>query len=197
MSDLLLTANKLRVFDGFNRADSTNIGSADTGQLWTEVADCQVLDNRLTSVVATGGFVTLESELSNVKISAICNIGADAVGITRTVGLAARFTNSDNYWQAQLLRNADGSTQTLRIQKIEASAVSTMASKTISINASTEYVLEFTLLGDSIKASVDGVEHLSISNAFNQTATIIGIRLTSTGGATPTSYADDLRVKEV
>lgn len=179
----------VKVYDTFDRADSASIGTADTGQIWTEdVGDLQISGNLLkTTTVSSGQAIcSLESGLSNGRFSLTVNIGADL--ITRNVGVIFRMTDANNFWVARPSKTSGGA-GSVQIVKCVSGVFTTVANIAATVNANTEYTVMAVANNDIISLYFNGSLITEITDNFNAAATKAGVRFGTTG--TPASlYAD-------
>jgi hypothetical protein len=100
-----------------------------------------------------------------VKLTFIVN-----VGITSCYGIAARATDSNNYWRIGLATSAG----TFQIREINGG--SSISRATISYTAKSTQVIKAVLSGSSIKAYVDDACELTYSSSFLAANTKHGFR---------------------
>ncbi len=189
-----LVEKGVKVYDTFDRSDSASIGTADTGQIWTEdVGDLQISGNLLkTTTVSSGQSIcSLESGLSNGRFSLTVNIGADL--ITRNVGVIFRMTDANNFWVARPSKTSGGA-GSVQIVKCVSGVFTTVANISATVNANTEYSVMAVANNDIISLYFNGSLITEITDNFNATATKAGVRFGTTG--TPASlYADKFSVE--
>ncbi len=165
----------LIIYDQFTEADSTSLDAhtpnkSPGGALWVESHGNFDIQGNRANLVSVGalpaaGIVTVASGLSDCKVSSIIR----SPSATYYVGVTVRHSDDDN---CLIVAVRNGHLIFVKRQAGTGSVLSDTA-QVMAIN--TDYVLEVTLLGNSIKATVDGNTGVTITNAFNQTATRMGL----------------------
>ncbi|EKE05611.1 MAG: hypothetical protein ACD_19C00188G0001 [uncultured bacterium] len=155
--------------DSFTGVDGTrlNVHTPDLGTGWTEVAGTWTINSNKAKSDGTGGSYAIASATA-----------ADAV-ITAQVtmentsgagqGFIARYTDANNQYRVVWFGNL------VQIIKKEGGVNSTLSSLSLDAVNGQTYTFALTLNGSSISLSIDGVERVSATSTFNQSATIHGI----------------------
>lgn len=156
-------------WDGFDRSNSTGLGTAPTGQTWTSTAWNVV--SSMAQNTGTGTAV-LDAGVSDGTVSAdLVTAGSDG-----TVGLVFRYTDANNYWGMV----------TNNIFKRVAGVVTNLTTWTPSIVAG--YEARVVLFGNTItvyrKNLTSGTEEqlFTVTDSFNATATSHGLRASGSLG---------------
>lgn len=153
------------VSDRFNRADNaTTLGNAETGQAWQSLSGTWgVIGNQAylaANGVANKNAVVAESGVSDCMVSAKLSVIKGARMAFRRTDLDNGFIVDRNISNVLLFRQVAGTyTQ-----------IATLAKTTADGD-----VISVTLIGDSIKVSVNGEKLFTVNDSFNQTATKHGI----------------------
>ena len=159
------------VSDTFTRANNaSSLGSAETGQVWAQVVGTGWgIDTNQAALSASVGndLAVVDSGVS------VCSVAATLTGVTgNNAGLAFSVTDASNWWGLWggsgglfLIKNAAG------VQTVPASDAVAIAEGS---------VLKVTRSGASITCAVNGVVRLTLSDAFNASATKHGLGI---GGA--------------
>lgn len=163
-----LLGTRTLVSDTFTRADSaTTLGTADTGQAWV-------------AMVGTWGLAGGQAYLVSATADAAAVVDAGVADCTVRVtiptaagavcGLTFRLTDASNYW-----RVVRSGVSNVVLQKTVAGARTTVATATATIADGA--VLEVRGAGSAISVTLGGVllTALSVSDAFNATATKHGL----------------------
>lgn len=172
------------VSDQFNRSNSTTaIGTADTGQTWTNTAGTWGINGNAAYVATPSGandLATVDSGKSDGSVQAVITAG------TMTgQGLIIRLTDANNY-----IYIFASDTSTLIIGTDVAGSFNTIATGARAWVSGD--VLKVRFSGQLITASVNGNVIASVSSAVNTTATKHG--LLSTASAVATSRWDNVKV---
>lgn len=106
-----------------------------------------------------------------------------------TAGMAVRATDINNQFEILL------STTALKIDKVQASVRSTLASQVVSLVAGTKHTLNVVVNGNIIGVNVDGGTQLNATSSFNNFQTKHGIILHyDAGGAVYSGPVDNLSI---
>jgi hypothetical protein len=153
----------------FTGADSTaGIPNADTGQV--VAISSGVFGTRSNKAYWISGTAIRAWDVANADVQ----ITVDRIlnsGTARTGSVGFRFTDANNYF---FFRWSAGSLQLYKVQAGTATQIG--ANVSLSTAIATVYKFKVVLLGSSIKCYVDDVEYFNVTDIFNQTATIHGIR---------------------
>lgn len=152
------------VTDSFNRANSTTtMGVADTGQTWVPNSGTWGIDlNRARLVSATAQASTVvDSGLADGTVESLLVVHA-----ANGCGLCFRSTNDANYLT---LDNATGA-----VYRRQAGAFTLIGNANIGYTSGD--VMAVVLSGSSIVLKKNGTSILSVTDAFNATATRHGYR---------------------
>lgn len=160
--------------DYFNRPDSaSSLGTADTGQAWSALVGVWGIQSNQAyvpagSALAVAGF---DFGVADIDISVLL---AGAPGGSN-IGLTFRYTDSNNYirlaWDSVNSAN-------LALQKKVAGSFTTLLNP--SVTHSTGKVMRIVAVGNSITTYFDGVSQGTVTESFNNTATIHGLHSNST-----------------
>lgn len=116
-------------------------------------------------------------------ISLVFNNNNDTAG---TTGVLFRYTDNNNYWMAVIR----GSQSDAILFKSVGGSLSNVGSFNLGTPpANTSFLIEVVLAGDAIQVNVDSTPAISRTDAFNNTATLHGVRMGSSG-----HRVDDLTV---
>lgn len=188
MTRMAKTFKKIyEVFDNCNRADAGSLGNAVSGQAWTVLAGTwEIVSNGIAKTAGVAdAFAVVESGVANAVIEAPITIRT-----TGTHALCFRLSDIDNLWLCNIY--LVGGSGGFVLTKREASAYADIGTAAPIITSGQTYRLRVETNGASIRAYLDGVLQLSISNTFNQAATQVGFSFAANDA---NSRADDLLVK--
>lgn len=178
MSDLLLQkANKIVVFDGFNRADNaSSLGNADTGQVWE-------VKGRSTWGIQNGqaylnAFIDNSIALIDAKNSNfIYKVRIPVVYNVQSCGMAFRAIDYDN--QIRIVKTSIDD-DNWYLQKRVAGITTSLGGIGI-INSGDEVIVIANM--DTITIKVNGIISLIVNEAFNITITKSGFTIGYTQGS--------------
>lgn len=151
------------VSDGFNRADNTTLGNAETGQAWS--GDFGISGNKAYGKLSTDALAIIDSGMSNCDISVTLSTYISA----SYSGLIARFTDANNYLRCEL------NSGTVYINLREGGTSSLLAyssGKTFNDGD----IIKMRINNTAISVYHNGTLIVSTTSSFNQTATKHGIR---------------------
>jgi hypothetical protein len=173
-------AGPVVVFDEFARADAGDLGTADSGQVWTRyygaagVAAGQALLGPYFALVA------LDSGVAPSEVSVF------VVRPTSEFWMVFRLTDGGNYWRFG--RSADESYQ---LQLVRANTLQTPAAQVVSaVSASAGDTLRCALGDSVIECFVNGTLVARTTDTFNRTARSVGLSSSQNASA----HFDDLLV---
>jgi hypothetical protein len=170
-------------FDTFYRANSTDIGSCESGQLWTEQdAGLDIDTARLMADAATAiGTIDLGS-LQDRYVKVVGKIGTGGVAANINIGLIIRWVDSTDY----LLGIVEGATNELQLWR-EDSGATKIASVSFTPAASTTYVMTMEAWGGFVALKLERsdsgtVAYIQYDDPTNsitglETATEVGVRI--------------------
>lgn len=146
--------------DDFNRADSTNLGAN-----WTEVTnDFQIKDGRLCNLTASSDTTLLAVVGVHSPNSPDYSIQGDVSivsgGNEASVGLVGRYADTTHFYMARV----NVQSTNLELYLFNGSAT-LLGSYAMSAVKDTVYTLKLELIGSAIKAYLNGVERISVTNA--------------------------------
>lgn len=151
--------------DDFNRADSTSsLGSpSDGGSAWSALAGTWGINtNRGYSPSGGQAVAVLEASAADVRLEAVIQTaGSD-------YGLVVRASDNSNYWLLAIT-----ATNFVLYRKEAGSFTNETSGPAATVNGDT---VRFEANGTSLKGYLNGVEKLSFTSSFNQSATQHGIR---------------------
>lgn len=168
MNDLLLQkANKIIVFDGFNRADNaSSLGNADTGQAWTNLAGKMGLSGNQAygvKVDTLGAFAVIDAGISDCIINYLVPINLNNT----------RFPFRVQDAQNQLfLMNTGG--YILKLNKRVNNTVTELASVIVTLANSD--LIRVQAHGNNIKVFVNGELIIDVNESSFATATKHGLQ---------------------
>jgi len=148
--------------DNFNRADSTDLGAS-----WTErIGDWAINGNRvwLSADAASDGVVhTAAYSTSDYTVAAIVNFLNTAGISARIAGRRVNYGASDsNYYFVQLRRDL----QEIHLYKRVSGSFTQLGSTvSVTVNVGTDYVVKLHMQGTTIKAFLDEVEKISVTDS--------------------------------
>lgn len=152
------------VSDSFDRANSSTLGTADSGQLWVNRAGgLGIVSGKATRNAGSVVEADIDAGLSDCVVSVDLTWQLNA-------GIAFRVFDSTNYFMARIASPAG-----LQVYSIAAGAATVLGAYAFTPVAGTTYRLSVRLEGTSIIASIDGVERVNISSNFNRTYTKHGL----------------------
>ena len=132
-------------YDGFDRADSTTLGSAESGHAWTEsVGNAEIVTKTLRAI--TDSIATIDSGalLETAHFMATFDTGSVAGNVD--LGLVLRFVDSNNYLFCHQL----AATNQFLLKKVVAGVATTLASSSYTAPASTTHYIEVFLRGNLV-----------------------------------------------
>ena len=159
------------ISDSFNRADNaTTIGKTDTGQVWiVEDGTFGISANKVKLFAGAKSYYSMavvDPGRSN------CTIKLDVTYYTnQSAGIGFRASNKTDFLQFAI----DSSGVSLKRYTNYTSTVIGTPYAFTPVNGTT-YKLSVKLAGNSIIASLDGVERISVTDSFNATITRHGLR---------------------
>jgi hypothetical protein len=161
------------LLDNFVDTDGTALTAhtMDVGPGWTtfrSLTDFVIETDTATALTADQFAVTSDATHADAVGSVQMTFGS----LTDTVYQAIYFRASDdtNWWIVQLLTSGNWS-----ISKMVAGAFSTVGGGAITVTTATAYTVTVTCAGDSITVNIDGVDLTTVTDAFNDTATLWGL----------------------
>lgn len=147
--------------DNFNRANGA-LGTSSSGHTWASSG--MTIDTNKARRTTPAGGADIDSGLADFSLEAVVVNGTGA-----EIGLQARKTDANNYWYCAV--NGDN----LYFLKFEAGVLANITSAIV-VDANTgTHTFKVTGVGNDLKFYVDGVLKLSLTHAFNATATRHGI----------------------
>lgn len=182
MLGLLKSRGRLRVSDTCTRADSsTTMGSAETGQVWTaQNGTWGISSNQaycLSTTVGQSWSVSVDSGLSDMTYSGEVQSGSGGTG--RYAGLVFRQTNATNY----LIFNFDNNLNQVELYRYQSGIFNSLGTYAVAIADNTIYTLKVVCVGSSVQCYIDSALALSVTETFNQTATMHGLWVYSNEGS--------------
>ena len=177
------------LYDTFTDTDGTELEShtMDSGPGWTQhLGLFEINSNQAEHVnpTATSCRAYAATSLSDVRVTAVASTALNFSGASAP-GVLLRASNGDNNWLLRIDRFND----TLRIFDRIATAHTARASTSFTASQGTEYTLEATANGTTLKLTVDGTTVTYGAATFNQTATSHGLISTQNGTVTtPVKY---------
>jgi hypothetical protein len=147
------------VWDSFNRADNANLGNAESGQAWAKIGGgFKIVSNRITATAAGLNKSYINVGIPDFRFKINWTFYADESWIL------FRFVDNNNSWRFGI--NS--------LQKVVDGAI------TIVISNGWEYmvndVVEIVCNGDNIKIYQNDVLVCNVTDAFNNTATRVGMQ---------------------
>jgi hypothetical protein len=154
--------DKTFVEDNFNRANSTSLGNAPTGQNWVG-NNIGILSNEAYTPNLTADAISYV----NAEIYDSMRVSIDVVNNTNNAGIIFRHKDAGNYFRFCY------SGGTLLFQKKEGWALTTLASKAIAIGYPATFAVK--VIGSDFVGYVDGSSELSANSTFQQTRKFHGV----------------------
>jgi hypothetical protein len=186
MNDLLLMkAAKLKVFDGFNRADSLSLGNADTGQAWeTLVAPLKILGNKCTGQSSGGNHGIIETGLLNKLVTVNMFLGSADIN-----NVYARVLDQANYVRLRI------DSASISIRKVISASETVLASYSYAWSGT--HTLGIKTIDNIFTAYLDGLQILTVTDDnVAKTYTKSGITLYNAAAA-PLSTFEDFKVEAI
>lgn len=175
-----------RLRDGFDRADAASLGTADSGQVWSDLAG---------GWAVAGGVAAPEPGYS---LSVVDSGGPDGVVSTTLVQPAPEFwlvlraSDGASYWRFG--RWQSGAYQ---LQQVAGNALgSPVLSTPVSVMPAAGDRLSCRLTPTRLGCSVNGTEVVSTTDRFNGSAGSVGFAAWDGSGASPVRF-DDLQVEDL
>jgi hypothetical protein len=174
----------LHIVDSFDRADSSNLGSADSGQPWiTGGTDgFGVLANAAARGATTVAGTTADSLAVIATDAADIDLSIVVAALSTTGGLGPiwRFSDASNYWLIDALPNA-----TAKLYKKVAGTFSSVADLGVTLVAGD--TLRVVTAGPTHTVYVNATQRAAASDGFNGTATSHGMRIANNVVGSPVS----------
>lgn len=177
----VLQKKKIIVQDGFNRADNAaSLGNANTGQVWAFLSSAWgILNNKAYSVGTTLTEIAYqESRASDVLVSTNLVFSSNE-------GLVVRLTDNANHLIARISSTGLGLFRMIAASPIQ------IGNYAFTSVAGATYALKVICSGPFVKVYLDGLEVISVSETFNRSATLHGLRTSASSGA----RFDDFKVE--
>lgn len=162
------------------------------GLSWVEqVNNWSISSNKAVEVTGVSRCIaTVNVAKANCTITVKANSRASGAPTTNDCGIAARYTNTNNYWQIGINDNVN----IFRIVERNAATETSRASVAKTITGGTEYTLVAVLNGTTITATIDGADEISYgSAALNQSTTVHGMKAYMDS---PTDTLDNFKIEE-
>lgn len=154
-------------FTAANGTALTSLGWTKTVLSGSFTADVQNNQARLLQTTQGTGTLTKDAGVSDCSVS--CDVKLVA-GVENTMVLIGRWSDINNLYYIDLYDSGD----LISIIKREAGVNSVLASAAVTLTTNTWYRLRVRFEGNDIIADVDGKYQISVTNAFNNTATKFG-----------------------
>lgn len=161
-ADAVAPAPAMPVKDSFDRANSTSLGTSDTGQPWTEYFNGMGISTNQAYSEGAPGAAHLETNRADGIVKADIKHGGDN-------GLVVRATSSSNLLMVRLGADA------VEAYRREADVWTQLGTAAMALTVGQVYAFRAELDGSAIDLYVDDVLKLSITSTFNQTATLHGM----------------------
>lgn len=160
---LVTTTNKV-ASDSFNRADSAaSLGNADTGQAWIVRSGTWGISSNAARLVVnsvSADAALIDSGISNVRVKVTFSI------FSVVQRLEFRSTDVDNRFIVTVSTN-------YVLYRVQAGALTTLG--TYNSAPANGDIVEVVANGSSIIVNINGVQRISVTDSFNQTATKHGL----------------------
>lgn len=156
---------------------------------WTEVTGNWGITGNQASIGAArdNANATIQTGEADCTITVEALSAVTSSGGTRDTGIAARHSDTNNYWRIGI----NDFDEIFRITERNGGTNTTRASTSVTINNATYYTVQVVLNGSTITATLDGANEISYGSAtLNQTATVHGIVMRGT-----TDRVDDFLVE--
>jgi hypothetical protein len=149
----------------------------------------EIQDNKLApsgSDPSGPKWVCTQQSEADATISAVFNNNNDTAG---TTGVLFRYSDNNNYWMAVIR----GSQSDAILFKAVDGSLSNVGSYNIPTSAAnSNFLIEVVTAGDGIQVDIDSTPAISLTDSFNNTATLHGVRMGSAG-----HRIDDLSIPTV
>lgn len=171
---------------------------SDSGHLWTEIhePDPQILSNHYDPNGQNGSNARIGGNLAaDVDVRMTVNLGAD--GVSRGNAIRFRYSSNDDFLFLKIRRSSTPVNQ-LQIWRRVGGVTdgSPLASTTLGagiLAANTEYELKVIAVGSDIRGYIDGIEYITLTSSFNQTAQ--GVVATFEETVSTGQYVDNIYVR--
>lgn len=159
--------------DQFKRPDNTNIStSAPMGGAYTEVTgDAQIVSGELKNIGLNSHIITVDAPVMNTADYYVQAIIYTNPSYASGIGLIARYVDVNNYYYCVINTVA----QKLIIYKREGGANTNLGEYAGGYTGGSSYTIKFSLVGTALKAYVNGVERISITNSVFAGAGKVGL----------------------
>lgn len=153
------------VSDSFDRADSTSLGMADTGQAWEGVAaEFGVIGNEAYKHSGATNPAAVEAGATNVYVSTNIRFPEGRAG-----GIALRYMNNSNYMYVQMFVDR------IELFKRTSAGYERLAQASFPVKQNVVYLLETIVSGITYDVRVDGVTYLTVTEPFQEGMTKHGL----------------------
>jgi hypothetical protein len=189
----------LLVRDRFNRADQSGLGTAETGQTWSQPlsADFSVVDSQAKADGTGSGNTTHLAVIDCGSTSYYAQVtviepGHNASGLTQqqlgTASLVYRYQDTNNYSLLRINRQANSELMVLELVDVVA-GVTTVIETSSTFPARKEVTIGVRVEGSGVFAYLEGVPVIS-DTAIQTDETEVGIRATFANGNTAPIFDD-------
>lgn len=178
------------VRDRFDREDSTTLGSAETGQPWTEHTGNVAISGGVliaTAVVSSEALASLDSGVSDGRFRLRTTMGSQQ---NQHPMLVFRMVDDGNLLMARI--NGAPTQNAVQLYERVSGTFTLLASAAMVPAQNTWYQLEVVANGSSIAVLVDDVQVIAHTTSRHQSATRVGVRFLMANAA---FQADDLEVR--
>ena len=133
----------------------------------------EIQNNKLEATSPNpGGPLWVCTQPSTADGNTVATINLEGTA-SNTTGVVFRYSNNDNFWMAVI----NGLSGQLVLFDRTAGTFTNRGSYTIpSFSASTDYVINAIYSGTSIDIELDSVSRITLTDSFNQTETLAGLR---------------------
>lgn len=170
------TGDGTDIDDSFDRSDSDDLGTADSGQTWqSQFAEIGIASNEAASkdLHISLGHAVIDADSADVTIE--CTLST--LGNQGNAGIVFRWSSFEDLWAWFI----DGDTATVQLVRYADAAETVIGSETIT--KSNGDTLKVVTSGDSIECYHNGTLEVSTTDATYQTAEIHGLWFSTVEGA--------------
>jgi len=179
--------------DSFDRANSSSLGTSNSGHAWTEEAGDWAINSNVLKLVTPSGINSVASlslgGLAEMHRKVSCLLTTHGIPASIDVGVIIRYLDQDNYLFAEIVNGAGA----LHIVRRTSAGFTSLANRGFSIAVATGYVLEIEQYGPIVVARVRNSQsgaslaHIDYSTAADTVtpfvgATKVGFRIVNASG---------------
>lgn len=158
-------------YDDFERANSTTLGSANSGHPWTEsVADQEINGNALRAVSLSGGISVATVDTGGIIESGryIMGFTTGATGASINIAIVLKWVDSSNHLYVQL-----HGTFGLRLVKVVAGVATALSTQAYGVGTNTYHTLIVDLNGSFVNSHLYGATAFAGYTAYGRLADVV------------------------